>query len=121
MANTKRGSGCGKVAPPLRTSSSQFQCVIRDILYNFFKFSVHRKLQGQVGYRSAIANTSEKRGTGFRVPVGYSIAPLRTSSSPFQCVIRNILYYDYFKFNVYIDSKVEYPRPSVCGLAVRNG
>jgi len=30
---------------PLRTTSSHLQCVIRNILYNFFKFNVHRRLQ----------------------------------------------------------------------------
>jgi len=46
--------------------------------------------------------------------------PLRTTSSHLQCVIRNILYYDFVKFNIHINSKVEYPRLSGCGLAVSN-
>ena len=37
--------GCGGTPPqhysPLRTTGSQLQCIIRDILYNFIKFNVH--------------------------------------------------------------------------------
>jgi len=56
VASLQRGveGGVGH-NPPLRTTGSQLQCVIRNILYNnFFKFNVHSRLQ--VGYRSAIAN-----------------------------------------------------------------
>jgi hypothetical protein len=35
---------------PLRTTRSQLQFIIRDILYNnFIKFNLHCKLQGQIG------------------------------------------------------------------------
>jgi hypothetical protein len=34
--------GFASQGPPLRTTSSQLQCIVRDILYNdFIKFNVH--------------------------------------------------------------------------------
>jgi hypothetical protein len=82
---------------PLRTTGSQLQCVIRNILYNdFFKFNVHSRLQ--VGYRSAIA---KKLPHAPHTPNRSPKTPLRTTGSQLQCVIRNILYNDFFKFNVH--------------------
>jgi hypothetical protein len=44
--NAPAGASKPSSRHPLRTTRSQLQFIVRDILYNFFKFNVHSRLQG---------------------------------------------------------------------------
>jgi len=97
---------------PLRTTRSLLERLVRDILHNdFFKFNVHSRLQGcRLPAQQALTPKTGASSTNF--------SPLRTTGSLLECIVRDILHNNFIKFNVHIDSKVEYP--SGCGFAVSN-
>jgi hypothetical protein len=80
---------------PLRTTSSQLQCIVRNILYNdFFKFNVHSTLQG---YGLPV----QQELTPMPYPAKKRNSPLRTTRSLLERLVRDIQHNDFFKFNVH--------------------
>jgi hypothetical protein len=78
----------------LRTAGSQLQCVIRDILYNFFKFNVHIRLQ-------SYGLTVQQELTVVR-PAKACVVRLRTTRSLLERIIRDIHHNNFVQFNVHI-------------------
>jgi hypothetical protein len=117
------------VTPPLRTTRSHLQFIIWDIQQNnFFKFNIHLKLQ--VGYPLAIANKAiahhQTHMTKLTPRYPLSVAAngetsFITTGSLLQCIIRNILYNNFIKFNIHRKLQVWVPTPKWVWISCQQG